>query len=256
MASLGPNELIITHHRTIWQHVFKLTLSCKCWYIWMIGYHSISNANDYQSWNIASHWPGRDVRKNNHRIWTKNKYQWVNLMQERCNSIANTLELHLSCTNPSIYSVHEKFLWVIRQCLMILTGWSDIWKSSSDISVEVFMNSFSDDQTICLMILNKSSDIFQNQWAMSDGPMALSEHWIYELTEVPTQCLPFYIINEVGHLTTSVDHLAEFCQNYHLAAICTQLMVKLFLQLRFIQYFDCKCMKIPYFSRIDSHFVA
>ena len=70
------------------------------------------------------------------------------------------------------------------------------------------------------------------------------------------QCLPFYIINEVGHLTTSVDHLAEFCQNYHLAAICTQLMVKFLLQLRFIQYFDCKCMKIPDFSRIDSHFVA
>ena len=70
------------------------------------------------------------------------------------------------------------------------------------------------------------------------------------------QCLPFYIINEVGHLTTSVDHLAEFCQNYHLAAICTQLMVKFFLQLRFIEYFDCKCMKIPDFSRIDSHFVA
>ena len=43
-----------------------------------------------------------------------------------------------------------------------------------------------------------------------------------------SQCLPFYIINEVGHLTTSVDHLAEFCQNYHLAAICTQLMVKFF----------------------------
>ena len=38
--------------------------------------------------------------------------------------------------------------------------------------------------------------------------------------------------------------------------ICTQLMVKFFLQLRFIQYFDCKCMKIPDFSRIDSHFVA
>ena len=69
------------------------------------------------------------------------------------------------------------------------------------------------------------------------------------------QCLPFYIINEVGHLTTSVDHLAEFCQNYHLA-ICNQLIVKFFLQLRFIQYFDCKCMKIPDFSRIDSHFVA
>ena len=76
------------------------------------------------------------------------------------------------------------------------------------------------------------------------------------VTAIIVQCLPFYIINEVGHLTTSVDHLAEFCQNYHLAAICTQLMVKLFLQLRFIQYFDCKCMKIPDFSRIDSHVVA
>ena len=27
------------------------------------------------------------------------------LMQERCNSIANTLELHLSCTNPSIWAM-------------------------------------------------------------------------------------------------------------------------------------------------------
>ena len=81
-------------------------------------------------------------------------------------------------------------------------------------------------------------------------------NWYRPRTMMPCQCLPFYIINEVGHLTTSVDHLAEFCQNYHLAAICTQLMVKFFLQLRFIQYFDCKCMKIPDFSRIDSHFVA
>ena len=78
----------------------------------------------------------------------------------------------------------------------------------------------------------------------------------YLMEAFTDQCLPFYIINEVGHLTTSVDHLAEFCQNYHLAAICTQLMVKFFLQLRFIQYIDCKCMKIPDFSRIDSHFVV
>ena len=45
---------------------------------------------------------------------------------------------------------------------------------------------------------------------------------------IKIQCLPFYIISEVGHLTTFVDHLAEFCQNYHLAAICTQLMVNSF----------------------------
>ena len=27
-------------------------------------------------------------------------------MQERCNYIANTLELHFSCTNPSMYTLH------------------------------------------------------------------------------------------------------------------------------------------------------
>ena len=41
--------------------------------------------------------------------------------------------------------------------------------------------------------------------------------YIYIYTHI--QCLPFYIINEVGHLTTFVDHLTEFCQIYHLAAI-------------------------------------
>ena len=47
----------------------------------------------------------------------------------------------------------------IRQCLMILIGSSDILKNSSDNSVEVFMKSFSDDQTMRLVILNKASDI-------------------------------------------------------------------------------------------------
>ena len=34
-------------------------------------------------------------------------YSWNidGLMQERCNSIANALELHLSCINPSIFSM-------------------------------------------------------------------------------------------------------------------------------------------------------
>ena len=39
-------------------------------------------------------------------------HKWCNdyingLVQERCNSIANTLELRLSCTNPSIYVLHQ-----------------------------------------------------------------------------------------------------------------------------------------------------
>ena len=36
---------------------------------------------------------------------TTGSYRWVcGLVQERCNSIANALELRLSCTNPSIYN--------------------------------------------------------------------------------------------------------------------------------------------------------
>ena len=38
------------------------------------------------------------------------------------------------------------------------------------------MQSFTDDQTICLMVLNKSSDILQNHRVMSDGPMTFREH--------------------------------------------------------------------------------
>ena len=36
-------------------------------------------------------------------IWMQWKHNFDGLMQERCNSIANALELHLSCTNPLIY---------------------------------------------------------------------------------------------------------------------------------------------------------
>ena len=77
-----------------------------------------------------------------------------------------------TCLDHKITAVFTKFLWIIS--LMILTGSSDIWKKSSDISFKVFMKSFSDDQ--CLMILNKSSDILQNQWAVSDGLMAFHEY--------------------------------------------------------------------------------
>ena len=38
------------------------------------------------------------------------------LVQERCNSIANTLELHLSCINPSIYNCTTAFIWSYHFC--------------------------------------------------------------------------------------------------------------------------------------------
>ena len=39
------------------------------------------------------------------------------LVQERCNSIANALELHLSCTNPSICSHIWAAKWSTLKCL-------------------------------------------------------------------------------------------------------------------------------------------
>ena len=43
--------------------------------------------------DIGEHWP----RYNSIALYIDG------LVQERCNSIAKALELHLSCTNPSIY---------------------------------------------------------------------------------------------------------------------------------------------------------
>ena len=68
-------------------------------------------------------------------------------------------------------SVHEKFLWIIRQYV-----W---WFWTNHISVYVLTKSFLDDQAICLMILDKSSDILQNhqhclmgQWLFVNTAMA------------------------------------------------------------------------------------
>ena len=47
------------------------------------------------------------------------------LVQERSNSIANALELHLSCTNPSVYAVH----WT-RMLLRSLNCVGNVWKKN------------------------------------------------------------------------------------------------------------------------------
>ena len=40
------------------------------------------------------------------------------LVQKRCNSIANTLELHVSCTNPSIYPPPYVCLEILSQLFL------------------------------------------------------------------------------------------------------------------------------------------
>ena len=56
--------------------------------------------------------------------WTVVHLSINGLGQERCNAIANTLELRLSCTNPSIWSIGvaiKQTKWSLK-CLIIVTG--------------------------------------------------------------------------------------------------------------------------------------
>ena len=93
--------------------------------------------------------PSIIVRNNN--CWTStNARQWVKqlyvdgLVQERCNSIANALELHLSCTKPLMCCCHGSqccsLLELPRECLCLLRriwiywytpwtnlGWVGLW---------------------------------------------------------------------------------------------------------------------------------
>ena len=60
------------------------------------------------------------------------------LMQKRYKSITNALELHLSCTNPSIQSgaVYQKnFHDSSDICLMGLIFYSNLWKFSSEMAI-------------------------------------------------------------------------------------------------------------------------
>ena len=78
------------------------------------------------------------------------------LVQERCNSIANALELHLSCTNPwiwTLYSVsllhmmtlmtwHQDYcwqtgsvLWLLMPWLLVSSGHQQQWYRLDEISM-------------------------------------------------------------------------------------------------------------------------
>ena len=68
-------------------------------------------------YNIVSHWPNpypkwfllqeQLTHSSQAKLTTFKQYDYHihGLMQERCNSTANTLQLHLSCTNPSTSSL-------------------------------------------------------------------------------------------------------------------------------------------------------
>ena len=68
-----------------------------------------------------------------------------------------------------VYYQTQKFKYVYSVFDMIVF-------INMSIAIAVFMKSFSDYQTTCLMILCKLSDILKKSAAMSDGLMAFGEH--------------------------------------------------------------------------------
>ena len=81
-------------------------------------------------------------------VWPTGRKDHIDgLMQERRNSIANALELHLSCTNPSIWQ------WVVRhQMRQSSPGWS------------VLGDEFSSWQNTVVLKIIARSPISEGQW--------------------------------------------------------------------------------------------
>ena len=55
------------------------------------------------------------------KVWCHLQGHMDGLVQEKHNSIADALELHLSCTNPSISALDKisKFLWLLTHCGLV-----------------------------------------------------------------------------------------------------------------------------------------
>ena len=135
MMSLGHNELI-----HLW-HIHQDNFHSPAVYnhgSWVWRRHGFNTTHKQQQWRwVIRHpvvWPGRELELANFTLlsttvlWNK-KHQINGLVQERHNSIANVLELHLSCTNPS--KCHQKkleFSW--DKPYITLTG--ELWGVCSE----------------------------------------------------------------------------------------------------------------------------
>ena len=76
-------------------HIFSSSISHTHYFIWLL--------TSRPTWLKEDHGP---------LSWT---HQIDGLVQERCNFIANALELHLSCNNPSKYEWWLALLWHHKQ---------------------------------------------------------------------------------------------------------------------------------------------
>ena len=88
------------------------------------------------------------------------------LVQGTCNSIANALELRLSCTNPSIYVYSVQCLISVWYCPLQFCGYEAGWYDSM--------------YTVC-MINGNSSGRLENSWMPCDclHLLGILTHWCW-----------------------------------------------------------------------------
>ena len=106
-------------------------------------------------------------------ILLQEKFHIHGFMHERCNSIANALELHLSCTNPLIFwSKFDRSLFLRHQLTISMHGfrsWFDL-----ELALSHYLKQ-------CWSSFMKSYGVVRLQWVNSlrpNGAIGLGQHWL------------------------------------------------------------------------------
>ena len=148
-------------------------------------------------------------------------------MQERCNSIANALELRLSCTNPSIWCQHwSKLWWAVRisttfTILVLRNDWKcqcilntqiqpshTVWcyESWSTINVKLTIIQVN---TCCLMAPNHNPNQCRSIISFSQEHNSVKLFWKFKYFYL-NKCVKTYMYNNLS----SVTHRDIFQWNY------------------------------------------
>ena len=116
--SLCPSDTIPWHRS--WSTLTQVMVWCQQIITWtIVDLSSVRSSDinlwvisqeippDFNHWHLLENYRNEISFKSSRGQWVKDKWKIHplhidGLVQERCNSIANALELHLSCTNPSI----------------------------------------------------------------------------------------------------------------------------------------------------------
>ena len=129
VSIISDNRLLMpNHYLNKWWHVFNHALRniFQLNYIWNSKDFTQENAFENLIWIMSAN-----------LSWFPYVRDISGLVQERCNPTASAMELHLPCTNPSIYdftcvniakvldmysTLQEIWIWFVPSCALMLTG--------------------------------------------------------------------------------------------------------------------------------------